>query len=260
MGGWSLPARGEGHVLSSGQVVPMLLLKGEMVMVFPLGKLVLVTPHWGRGWDCMITPRWGRGWVKWLWSSHWKLGLWVNPTGGEGGLHAYSPLGERVGEMVIVFLLGKLVLVTPRWGRGWSCMITPRWGRGWVKWLWCFHWGTWFMDTPHWGRGWVACLFPAEGEGGRNGYCLPAGEVGFGYSPLGERVGLHDYSSLGERVGKMVMVFPLGNLVYGYSPLGERVGCMLIPRWGRGWAKWLLSSRWGSWFMVSPRWGDVGVA
>ena len=90
------------------------------------------------------------------------------------------------------------------------------------------------MDTPHWGRGWVACLFPAGGEGGRNGYCLPAGEVGFGYSPLGERVGLHDYSSLGERVGKMVMVFPLGNLVYGYSPLGRGWVACLFPAGGEG--------------------------
>ena len=38
---------------------------------------------------CMVTPHWGRGWVAWL-----------LPTGGEGGLHGYSPLGERVGFMV----------------------------------------------------------------------------------------------------------------------------------------------------------------
>ena len=188
----------------------------------------------------LVTPRSGRGSCSFFWAGSPN----VTPQGGDGyGLPAgevgfgYSPLGERVGL------------------HDYSSL-----GRGWVKWLWSSHWGTWFMGKPHWGRGWVACLFPTGGEGGRNGYCLPAGEVGFGYSPLGERVELHDYSSLGERVGKMVMVFPLGNLVYGYSPLGERVGCMLIPHWGRGWAKWLLSSCWGSWFWLLPAGGEGGVA
>ena len=43
---------------------------------------------------------------------------------GEGGLHAYSPLGERVGDIVMVIPLGKLFMVSPCWGRGWGCMIT----------------------------------------------------------------------------------------------------------------------------------------
>ena len=77
----------------------------------------MVTSHW-RSWfqgysplgermGCMTTPRWGRGGVFGLLPAgevdlmvtpHW--GSWVSgllPAGGEGGLHDYSPLGERVG-------------------------------------------------------------------------------------------------------------------------------------------------------------------
>ena len=55
----------------------------------------MTTPHWERGGffellpagevDLMVTSRWGS----------WVSGLLT--TGGEGGLHDYSPLGERVG-------------------------------------------------------------------------------------------------------------------------------------------------------------------
>ena len=58
----------------------------------------------------MITPCWMRGLV--LVTSRWGVGFRVTPHWGEGGLHDYSPLGERMG-----------------------CMITPHWGRGWVLYL-----------------------------------------------------------------------------------------------------------------------------
>ena len=101
------------------------------------------------------------------------------------------------------------------------------------------------------------------------------GKLVYGFSPLGERVGLQDYSSLGERMGEMVMVFPLGKLVYEFSLLWERVkrngnglpageaGVGILPTGGEGglhdysprWVKWLWSSHWRSWFMNSPHWG-----
>ena len=76
----------------------------------------MVTSHWGswfQGYsplgervDCMITPGWGRGGfgllptaeVGLMVTSRW--GSWVSGlllAGGEGGLHDYSPLRERVG-------------------------------------------------------------------------------------------------------------------------------------------------------------------
>ena len=67
---------------------------------FPLGEKV----------GCMVTLRWGRGWVQWLWSSCRRSWFHGTYRWGRGWVHVYSPLGERVGEMVLVFPLGKLVL------------------------------------------------------------------------------------------------------------------------------------------------------
>ena len=96
-------------------------------------------------------------------------------------MHDYSLMEKSMGEMVLVFPLGKLVLWysmlgerrvhgyfplgLPAGGEG-GFMLTPCWERGWVKWLWSSHWGSWFMVTPRWGRGWVAWFLPAGGEGG----------------------------------------------------------------------------------------------
>ena len=67
-----------------------------------------------------------------------------------------------------------------------------------------------FGVTPCWERGWVAWLLPTGGEGVF--WLLPTGEVGLmvtscwgswvsGLLPNGGEGGLHDYSTLEERVG-----------------------------------------------------------
>ena len=90
---WLLPAGGEGG------------LHGD----FPLGKLLLwLLPVGEVGFR--VTPRWGSWFYIYFPLEKFVSGLF--PTGGEGGLHGYSPLGERMG-----------------------CMGTPFWGRGWVAWL-----------------------------------------------------------------------------------------------------------------------------
>ena len=100
---------------------------------------------------CLVTLHWVRGWVAGL-----------LPTGGEGGLHGYSPLG-------------KLVL----W-------LLPAWEVG-------------FRVTPHWGRGCVTCVLPAGEEGGLHDYSLLGERVGcmvtsrwgswfYGCFPLGKLV------------------------------------------------------------------------
>ena len=66
----------------------------------------------------------------------------------------------------------------------------------------------------------------------------------------------HCYSSKGE----MVMVFPLGTLAFGYSQLGERVGLLNYSLLGETVDKLVLVFHWGSWFMVTPRWGRGWVA
>ena len=122
---------------------------------------------------CMVTPCSGRGWVAWL-----------LPAGGEGGLHGYSPLGERVG-----------------------CRVTSRWG-------------SWFYGYFLLGK-LVSGLLPAGGEGGLHGYsplgervgCMvtsrwgswfycyfPLGKLVSGLRPAGGEGGLHGYSPLGEWV------------------------------------------------------------
>ena len=76
------------------------------------------------------------------------------------------------------------------------------------------------MCTPHWGRGWVVWLPPA-----------------------GELVsGLQGYSPLGR--GWVACALPAqaeGGLPV-HSPLRRRVGCMV-------------TSFWGSWFLVTSYWG-----
>ena len=97
--------------------------------------------------------------------------LWLLPTGGEGGLHGYSLLGERVGcrvnshWVVSFWLLPLRKLVSGLLPAGW---------RGWVTWLLTAGevgfivascWGSWYqcysllwewvgcMVTPCWVRG-----------------------------------------------------------------------------------------------------------
>ena len=106
-----------------------------------------------------------------------KLVSGLLPAGGEGGLHKYSPLEERVGFMVTS------------------------------------HWGSWFYGYFPLGK-LVSGLLPTGGEGGFYGY-FPLGKLVFGFFPaLGKLVsgllpaggqgGLHEYSPLEERVGCMV--------------------------------------------------------
>ena len=74
------------------------------------------------------------------------------------------------------------------------------------------------------------------GEGGLYGY-FPLGKLAFGFFPLGKLVsGLLPAGGEGG--------------VHEYSPMGERVGCMSTPRWGRGWAAWLLPA--GEWVHRGP--------
>ena len=132
--------------------------------------------------------------------------------------------------MVIVFsLVSYCILKKKLWSSRWGswCMVKKRkivrvfplgklvYGNS------C--WGSWFMVTPHWGRGWVKWLWSSR-----------LGSLFLGRSPLGERVGLHDFSLLGgegglhdffllgERVSEMGMAFPLRKLVSWFLPAGER--------------------------------------
>ena len=144
---------------------------------------------------------------------------WLCPAGGEGELHGYSPLGERVG-----------------------CMVTPHWGRGWVAWLLTtggegglhgyFPLGKfvlWLLPT---GRG-VGCMVTFCWESWFHGYYPLGGVLSlfYGYSPLAER-------------GWIAWLLPAGREggLHGYFPLVERVGCMVTPCWDRGWVAWLLST------------------
>ena len=104
-------------------------------------------PRWGRGWVFGLLPT---GEVGLMVTSHW--GSWFNgyfplgklvsgllPAGGEGGLHDYSPWGERVGFWV-----------------------TSRWG-------------SWFNGYFPLGK-LVSGLLPAGGEGGLHDY-FPLGKL-----------------------------------------------------------------------------------
>ena len=150
---------------------------------------------------------------------HWFNGSfrWGSWFLGEGGLHDYSPLGERVGFWVTshwgswfngYFPLGKLVSgLLPAGGEGGLHDYSPLGERGfWVM----SHGGSLFTGYFPLGK-LVLGLFPAGREGGLHDYS-PLGERGFlvtshwgswvsGLLPNGEEGGLHDYSTLGERVG-----------------------------------------------------------
>ena len=94
---------------------------GKIVMVFPQGERV----------GCMIIPHWGEGGRKDYGLPAREVGLWSLPAGGEGGLHDHSSLGERVGEMVMVFPLGELVSwFLPAWGVGGLHAVSPLGERG----------------------------------------------------------------------------------------------------------------------------------
>ena len=112
-----------------------------------------------------------------------KLVSGLLPTGGEGGLHMYSPMGKRV-----------------------NCMITSHW-ESWF--LVTSRWGSWFqgyfllgervgcMCTHHWGKGGLYCYFPL----GKLVFgFFPLGKLVSGLLPTGGEGGLHEYSPLGERV------------------------------------------------------------
>ena len=138
----------------------------------------------------MITPCWGRGWVFGyfplgkLVNSYFPLGKLVSgllPTGGEGGLHDYSPLGERVG-----------FIFSSCWG-SWFHGHSPLRGGGRVLWLlpiykkkekrgniskrrrkeqrkarlnlYIYVLFTPFRVSSHCGRGWVSWILPAGGKG-----------------------------------------------------------------------------------------------
>ena len=63
---------------------------------------------------------------------------------------------------------------------------------------------------------------------------FPLEKLVYGFSPLGESVGLHDYSPLGERMGCMITPhWGRGLDDYGL-PAGE-VGLWLLPAGGKGW-------------------------
>ena len=144
VGGLVTPRWGRGSCSPTGQVGFMVTpFRGRWLWSCRLGSWVLWLPPLAERVGCMVTPRWGRGWVAWLLPSGervremvmvfpWEVGFLVLPAGGEGGLHNYSPLGERVGfmvlpaggegrlhvcaslgervgEMVMIFPLGKLV-------------------------------------------------------------------------------------------------------------------------------------------------------
>ena len=80
---------------------------GRFVCLFPARVVGFrVTPHWGTGWVACLPPLGERVgfWVTSRWGSwfngYFPLGKLVSGlllAGGEGGLHDYSPLGERVG-------------------------------------------------------------------------------------------------------------------------------------------------------------------
>ena len=158
---WLLPTGGEGGLHGH-------FLLGKLIFgYFPLGKLGFrVFPTGGESGShscsplgervgCTVTSHWGRGWVQWLWSSHW--GSWFHGTlyWGRGWVYDYSLMEERVGEMVIVFPLGKLVYGYSPLGERVGYMITPHWGREWVKWSWSFPLGKL-----------VSWLLPVGGEDG----------------------------------------------------------------------------------------------
>ena len=68
-----------------------------MFMVFPLGKLVSWYSSLGETAGCMrLLPAMGEGGLH-DYSPLWeRVGCMVTPTGGEGGLLGYSLLGGRV--------------------------------------------------------------------------------------------------------------------------------------------------------------------
>ena len=111
-------------------------------------------------------------------------------------MHDYSPMEERVGEMVMVFPLGKLVYGYSPLGKRVGYMITP---------LLLLHY---YM---------VSWSLPA----GLHGH-FSLGKLVFGYFLLG-KLGFRVFPTA-ERVGAMVMVFPLG----------EKVGAWLLPDGGEG--------------------------
>ena len=117
------------------------MLSGSTWVYGLVSKLgCLVSPCWGESGSFWFLPIGGEGgrfgysplgscsfhWAAWfqlllsrLWSSRWGSLFHVTP-----------PLGERVGEMVMVFLLGKLVSWCCPMGERVGHMITPHWGRG----------------------------------------------------------------------------------------------------------------------------------
>ena len=202
----------------------------------------MLTPL-GRGSWLMFALYWA-GKVVYGYSPLGDLVSGLLPTGGEGELHKYPPLGEWVG-LYVFFRLGEKV----------GCMITPSWGRGWVFGLLptgdvglmvTSHWGSWFqgysqleervgcMITPHWGRGvfWVTSRCGSWFDG-----YFPLGKLVSGLLPAGGEGGLHDYSLLGERVrfwvtshrevGLMVTSC-WGSWFNGYFRLGKLVSGLLV--------------------------------
>ena len=143
--------------------------------------------------------------------------FWFLPIGGGGGRCSYSSLGERV----MFFPLGRFVLRLLLLDLGGMVMVL--WSSRWVVGFILIGSFIWYHSLTKYFR--LVFRF----------------QIHFDQKTLslGPKRGC-SYSSLGERVGEMVMVFPLGKLVSWDSLLGERVGCMVSPRWGRGWAAWLL--------------------
>ena len=73
----------------------------------------------------MVTSHWGSWFQDYL-----RLGKLVSgllPTGGEGGLHDYSPLGERGFGLLLTGEVG--LMVTSRWG-SWVSGLLPAGGEG----------------------------------------------------------------------------------------------------------------------------------
>ena len=73
----------------------------------------------------MVTSRWG----SWC-NGYFPLGKLVSgllPAGGEGGLHDYSPPGERGFGLLLAGEVG--LMVTSRWG-SWVSGLLPAGGEG----------------------------------------------------------------------------------------------------------------------------------
>ena len=249
------PAGGEGGLMSThcwGRESVLWLHPTEEVgfmVTFRWGSWFQVYFPLGRGWIACVLPAREEGrlhgsfLLKKLLFGYFPMVKSVSgllPPGGEGGLHVYSPVGERVG-----------------------CMVTS-------------HWGSWLQGYSPLGRGWVACVLPGRREGGLHGY-FPLMRLVFGYFPMGELVlGL---LPPGERVdcmctpcwGRGWVVWLLRTVEVGFwlllavgigfrvIPSWERVGCMCTLCWGRGWVVGLLPTGEVG-YRVTPCWGRGWVA